>query len=155
TSIAINKRKSRDGVEKSSQAPLVSKIAAPSGMVASPRLPFWNLRPFSTEVTRTFACSSSDVIASLHRARWIERGGRHHIVHAVVEVLDSELRLIEREVGVLRILRDLGVAQPPHRAVGDHDRAKALESRAAERVVLRKQEVAAPESFARHRAVRL
>src|SRR5262249_49832288 len=90
-------------------------------MVASPRLPFWNLRPFSTEVTRT----------------------------------DSELRLIEREVGVLRILRDLGVAQPPHRAVGDHDRAKALESRAAERVVLRKQEVAAPESFARHRAVRL
>jgi hypothetical protein len=38
-------------------APLVSKIAAPSGMVASPRLLFWNLRPFSTEVTRTFTCS--------------------------------------------------------------------------------------------------
>ena len=37
------------------------KIAGPSGMVASPRLLFWNLRPFSTEVTRTFTCSSSDV----------------------------------------------------------------------------------------------
>jgi hypothetical protein len=64
TSVAINSRKSRDGVEKSSHAPLVSKIAGPSGMLASPRLLFWKFRPFSTEVTRTFACSSSDVIAS-------------------------------------------------------------------------------------------
>ena len=31
TSIAINRRKSRDGVAKSSHAPVVSKIAAPSG----------------------------------------------------------------------------------------------------------------------------
>src|SRR5262249_49697650 len=91
----------------------------------------------------------------LYRPRRIERGGRHHVVHAVVEVLDSELRLIEREIGVLWILRDLAVAQPPHRAVRDYDRAEALESRAAECAVLRKQEVAAPESFARHRAVGL
>ena len=35
-------------------------IAAPSGMVASPRPLARNLRPFSTEVTRTFTCSSRD-----------------------------------------------------------------------------------------------
>ena len=64
TSIAINRRRSRDGVEKSSHAPIVSKIAGPSGMVASPLPLFWNLRPFSTEVTRVFTCSSSEVIAS-------------------------------------------------------------------------------------------
>ena len=33
-------------------------------MFASPRPLFWNLRPFSTEVTRVFTCSSSEVIAS-------------------------------------------------------------------------------------------
>ena len=54
---------------------LVSKIAGPSGMIASPRLLFWNLRPFSTEVTRTFTCSSSDAIASfIARAGSSEEG---------------------------------------------------------------------------------
>ena len=33
-------------------------------MVASPLPLFWNLRPFSTDVTRVFTCSSSEVIAS-------------------------------------------------------------------------------------------
>ena len=42
----------------------VSKIAGPSGMLASPCPLFWNLRPFSTAVTRVLTCSSSDVIAS-------------------------------------------------------------------------------------------
>src|SRR5207249_2744953 len=37
----------------------------------------------------------------LHRARRIEWGGRHHIVHTVVEVLDAELRLSERTIRVL------------------------------------------------------
>jgi hypothetical protein len=98
---------------------------------SSPRLLLWNFRPFSTEVTRTFACSSSDVIASFI-ARGIERGGRHHIVHAVIEVLDAELGLIEREIGVLPVLRDLGIGQPPHRAVGDYDRTEALETGTAQ-----------------------
>src|SRR5437868_1360460 len=47
----------------------------------------------------------------LHRARWIEWGGRHHIVHAVIEALNAELGLIKREVGVLRVLGDLGVGR--------------------------------------------
>ena len=64
TSIAINRRKSRDGVEKSSHGPVVSKIAAPAGMFASPRPLFWNFRPFSTDVTRVLTCSSSAVIVS-------------------------------------------------------------------------------------------
>src|SRR5215510_10328813 len=69
----------------------------------------------------------------LRRSRRIEWGGRHHIVHAVVEVLDAEPRLIEREIGVLRVLPDLGVVQPPHRAVDDHHRTEALKSRTADR----------------------
>jgi hypothetical protein len=36
TSSAINRRRSREGVAKSSHAPVVSKIDAPSGMDASP-----------------------------------------------------------------------------------------------------------------------
>jgi hypothetical protein len=61
--MAINSRKSRAGVAKSSHAPVVSKIAGPSGISAS-RPPLWNLRPFSTEVTRALTCSSSAEIAS-------------------------------------------------------------------------------------------
>jgi len=35
------------------QAPVVSKIAAPSGIEVSPGVLAWYFRPFSTEVTRT------------------------------------------------------------------------------------------------------
>ena len=62
--MAINSRKSRAGVAKSSQAPVVAKIAGPSGMPASPPCPFWYLRPFSTDPTRVFTCSSSESIAA-------------------------------------------------------------------------------------------
>ena len=60
----ISMRRSRDGVEKSSHAPIVSKIDAPSGIEASPLPLFWNLRPCSTDLTRVFACSLSEMIAS-------------------------------------------------------------------------------------------
>ena len=55
----------------------------------------------------------------------------------------------------MRVLRDFGVGKSAHRAVRDHHRTEALESRPAERGVLRKQEVAAPEALARDRAVGL
>ena len=56
----------------------------------------------------------------------------------------------------MRVLRDLVVGQPPQRAVlVAHDRPEALEARAAERGVLREQEIAAPEALARDRAVGL
>ena len=63
--MAISSRKSRAGVEKSSQAPVVSKIDAPSGMAASPAALACHLRPFSIEVTRVFICSLRLVIASV------------------------------------------------------------------------------------------
>ena len=44
--------------------PAASKIEGPSGMSASLWPLTWYLRPFSTEVTRVFTCSSSEVIAS-------------------------------------------------------------------------------------------
>ena len=50
---------------KKAQGPLVSKIAQPSGMEAWPLPLLWNLRPFSTDVTRACTCSSSEVTASI------------------------------------------------------------------------------------------
>ena len=92
----------------------------------------------------------------LHRAQRIERRRRHHIVHRVVEVLDAKLGLLEREIAVLRVLRDFLVGQPPQRAVlVAHDRPEALEARAAERGILGEQEIAAPKALARDRAVGL
>ncbi len=92
----------------------------------------------------------------LHRAQRIERRRRHHVIHPIVEVLDPEPRLIERKIAVLRIFRDLGVGQPPQGAVlVAHDRPEALEAGAAERRILREQEIAAPEALARDRSVGL
>ena len=59
------------------------------------------------------------------------------------------LSLVERVVGVLRIFGDFGIGQSPQSTVLQHDRPEALEPRAAERRILREQEVAAPETFSR------
>src|SRR5262249_35502388 len=92
----------------------------------------------------------------LHRAHGIERLRRDHVIHAIVEVLDAELALLERVIAVLAILDDLVVAQPAHAAaVLQHDRPEALEARTAERRIGREQEIAAPEALARNRAVGL
>ena len=92
-------------------------------------------------------------VIALHR---IERLGRHHVIHAIVEILDGHLRLFGRKIAVLRILGDLGIAQPPQRAVlVAHDRPEMLEAGAAERWLVHEQEIAAPEALARDRAVGL
>ena len=85
----------------------------------------------------------------LHCMQRIEWCGRHHVVHSVIEGFDAELGLFERKVAVLRIFRDFVVAQAPQDAVfSEHYGPEALESRAAERGVMRKQEIATPETFA-------
>ena len=82
--------------------------------------------------------------------------GRHHVIHAVVKVLDAELRLLEREVAILRVFRDFGIGQPPQSAVLlAHDRPETLEAGAAERGIVHEQEIAAPKSLARDRPVGL
>ena len=68
------------------------------------------LRPFSTAVTRSFTCSSSDAIASSIARRGSQPLGRHHVIHAIIEILDPELRLLERKIAVLRIFGDFAVA---------------------------------------------
>src|SRR5260370_6854237 len=63
---------------------------------------------------------------------------------------------MERKTGVLRIVGDLGIGQPPQRTVFvAHDRPKVLEARAAERRILREQEIAAPETLSCDRPVGL
>ena len=64
--------------------------------------------------------------------------------------------MLERKVTVVRIVGDLGVRETTQGAVlvGDN-RPEALETRTAERRILREQEISAPEAFARDRAVRL
>ena len=92
----------------------------------------------------------------LHRAQRIERLGRHHLIHSIVKILDTELRLFERKIAVLRIFRDFRVGQPPQRAVLlAHDRPEVLEAGAAERGIVREQEIAAPKTLARDRPVGL
>ena len=64
--------------------------------------------------------------------------------------------MVEREVAVLRVLRNLGIGQPPQAAVSlAHDRAEALEARTAERGLVHEQKIAAPETLAGDRAVGL
>src|SRR5215468_9110059 len=45
---------------------------------------FWNLRPFSTDATGAFPCSSSAVIVSFSAGR-IERRRQHHVFHSIVK----------------------------------------------------------------------
>ena len=117
---------------------------------------FWNLRPFSIDVNARLHLLFERRDRFLHRAHRVERRRRHHVIHPIVERLDPEAPLFGRVIRVLRILRDLGNVQPPQAAVlVAHDRPEALEAGAAERGILREQEVAAPEALARDRAVGL
>ena len=95
-------------------------------------------------------------MASVIARTRIERLGRHDVIHAIVEILGRHLRLLGRKIAILRIFADLGIAQPPQRAVlVAHDRAEMLEAGAAERGFVREKEIAAPETLARDRSVRL
>src|SRR5262249_45955914 len=72
----------------------------------------------------------------------------------IVKVFGAELRLFERKIAVLRIFRDLLVAQPSQGTVLlAHDRPEALEARAPEGGIVDKQEIAAPKALARDRPV--
>src|SRR5205085_2345722 len=65
-------------------------------------------------------------------------------------------RLIEGKIAILRISRDLVVAEAPQVAVLlAHDRPEVLEPGAAESGILREQEIAAPEALARNSPVGL
>ena len=155
--MAISSRRSREGVAKSSHAPVVSKIdgavrhrdfRAAAGLVLAPVLDRGHAR-------LDLLLERGDHL--LQAPARIERRRRHHVVHAVVEVLDRRA-----STDRARNRRTADPWRSPRWSGGAGRRScratigpEALEARAAERGVLREQEVAAPEALARHRAVGL
>ena len=135
---------------------MVSKIDGPFGISITPAFLVLVLSPIIDRGNTRLHLFVEVGDGVLHRPRRIERLGRHHIVHAIVKILDAELRLLQREVAILRVLGDLGVGQPSQGAILLlHDRPKALEPGAAERRVVHEQEIAAPKALARDRPVGL
>ncbi len=125
-------------------------------MVASPWPVVWNLRPFSTDVTRALTCSSSAVIASFMARRGSSGAGDITSSMRFVEGFDTKLRRFEGEITVFGIFRNFSIGQAPQGAIAlAHDRPEFLEAGASERGILHIQEVSAPETLARHRAVGL
>ena len=73
----------------------------------------------------------------------------------VVKVLDPKPGLFQGKIAVMRVVPDLGIAEPAEAAALCHDWPETLETGAAKCWVLYEQEIAAPEALSRHGPVGL
>ena len=152
--------RSRDGVEKSSQGPVDSKISAPAGMRDDLSLVFGEVP--SRVVHRRHADFGGFGERAGHLFlgdECVAYGRGDQAIHGVVERVGVELRLAARDVVIIGILGDLRVGHAdddlfPFFVLHDEG-AKRLEAAAAEHRILVPQEVPFPKSLARDAPVGL